>query len=160
MTSAPPPASSSKSLPPAIVTLVVVGIAAVIAGGLIAAVTEPFGLTDGSWAAAYLVLVWGISQVAIGAAQQLIAVVPSPTLAWAVFALWNLGNVGVLVGTLVALPTVVVAGSVLLLIALVGAFVAVRGAHRRIWAWLYRALIVVLFVSVFVGIALSFVRHG
>ena len=157
---ATPPPRATRAETNAVSTLVIVGIAAVIAGGLIAAVTDPLRLADGSWAAAYLVLVWGVAQVAIGAAQYLLAIAPSARMTWSLFALWNAGNAAVLIGTLVAAPGAVVGGSVLLLVALVAAFVSVRGSLRRVWAGLYRALVVVLFVSVFVGIALSFVRHS
>lgn len=41
----------------------------IISGGLVAAVTGPLGLEHGSWSAAYQVLVGGVVQAGLGAAQ-------------------------------------------------------------------------------------------
>ncbi len=46
--------------------LVVVGTCCVVLGGFVAAVTGPLTLADGSWLAAYLVLVGGLAQCALG----------------------------------------------------------------------------------------------
>ena len=49
--------------------LTATGIGSVVLGGLVAAVTEPLDLTHGSWVAAYLVLVGGVGQGAMGRAR-------------------------------------------------------------------------------------------
>ncbi|MCK9250855.1 MAG: hypothetical protein M0P31_17990 [Solirubrobacteraceae bacterium] len=119
--------------------LVVLGIACVVLGGLVAAVTDPLDLESGSWAAAYLVLVGGVAQVAMGAARIVLhprAVGPVPggqdgvaagpvRDGWVQVAAWNGGNVGVIVGTLVDVPAIVAVASVPLVVALV---IALRAA--------------------------------
>ena len=50
-----------------------VALLCVVAGGLVAAVTGPLRLEHGSWAAAYLVLVGGVAQGALGIAQYFLA---------------------------------------------------------------------------------------
>ena len=51
----------------------VVALICVVAGGLVAAVTGPLHLEHGSWAAAYLVLVGGVAQGALGISQYFLA---------------------------------------------------------------------------------------
>ena len=55
---------------------VVLGAVSVIAGGLVAAVSAPAGWEHGSWAAAYLVLVTGVAQIGLGAAQAALVAAP------------------------------------------------------------------------------------
>lgn len=54
----------------------IVGTACVIAGGLVAAATAPAPSEHGSWAAAYLVLVAGMAQVALAMEQGMLAQAP------------------------------------------------------------------------------------
>jgi predicted acyltransferase len=49
------------------------GVACVVAGGFVAAVTAPAPSEHGSWTTGYLVLVAGVSQVALGVGQALLA---------------------------------------------------------------------------------------
>src|SRR5579875_3107512 len=94
------------------------GTACVIAGGLVAAATAPAPSGHGSWAAAYLVLVGGVAQVALGAGQALLAPrSPSRRLVAAEFAGWNAGNAAVLAGTLAGVTPLVDAGGALLVAA-------------------------------------------
>ena len=51
---------------------VAAGSSCVVVGGLVAAATGPTGFEDGSWVAAYLVLVGGVAQIALGVGQQLV----------------------------------------------------------------------------------------
>ncbi|HEY5019315.1 MAG TPA: hypothetical protein VII59_21295, partial [Streptosporangiaceae bacterium] len=80
---------------------VAMGTACVVAGGLVAAAVAMAPSELGSWAAAYLVLVGGVAQVALGAGLALLA--PRPPGRRAVIAGlagWNAGNGAVLAGTL------------------------------------------------------------
>ncbi len=149
--------------------LVVVGVSCVIIGGLVAAVTGPLGLDEGSWSAAYLVLVGGVAQVAIGLApSRLAARAASPALGWSTLASWNLGNASIIAGTLIGLPLLVDAGAVLLVIGLGAALSAVRygaaaprpGASLRLGGGVYRCLLLVLLVSIPIGVLLAHVRVG
>lgn len=143
------------------VVLVGVGSASVVLGGLISAVAGPFELAHGSWLAAYLVLVAGVAQVAMGLAQEYLGgrrVAESA--AWVQVACWNLGNAGVVAGTLVARPGLVVVGGLVLLPALAIALLATRNTSRRLLGWAFRVVVVVLAVSIPIGVGLSAVRHG
>src|SRR5664280_2796146 len=67
------PARRSAALP-----FAAVGAACIVAGGLVAAVSAPAPSEHASWAAAYLVLVVGVAQAALGVGQALLALrVPS-----------------------------------------------------------------------------------
>ncbi|WP_022885645.1 hypothetical protein [Glaciibacter superstes] len=139
----------------------VFGTTAIIAGGLVAAVTGPLQWERGSWVAAFLVLVGGVAQVALGAAQHALTPRhPSPATVVTELLAWNLGGAAVIVGTLVRMPLVVDAGGILLVVALVALLRAVRsGAARPRWALLtYRCLLVVLIVSIPIGLVLAHLR--
>lgn len=142
---------------PAIV-LTGVGVAAVVLGGLVAAVTGPLAVPRGSWMAAFLVLPLGVAQVGMGLAR-LAAPDTGRDAAWLQLASWNVGGVVVILGTLMENPFLVDGGAVLLVVALVVAFLG-----ARLWqGWLaiaYRALLILLIVSIPVGLVLSHLRHA
>lgn len=130
----------------------------IVAGGLVAAINSATPFAHGSWLAAYLVLVGGVAQLALGLGPLLL---PAPTfsrpLGRAQLALWNAGTAIVAVGVFTDASAVVVVGSVLVLGAL-GCFARNAGPARepgrgRVLA--YRLVIAVLAVSVVVGIVLS-----
>lgn len=134
----------------------------VLLGGLVAAVTGPLSLERGSWLAAYLVLVCGAAQYAIGHAPRWLGRSPEAADVWTRLAGWNAGNLAVVVGTLATAPYVVDAGGIVLLVVLA---LLLREALRRpaedasVWGrrW-YAAALVVLVVSVPVGLALAHLR--
>lgn len=133
-----------------------VGAASIVAGGLTAAVSATAPSEHGAWAAAYLVLVCGVAQIALGTGQLLLARPATRTLAWE-FATWNLGNAGVLAGTLAGSTAVVDAGGVLLAAALALMTFGTRssaGAH--VWTLRgYRLLTAVILVSIPIGLVLA-----
>lgn len=141
--------------------LFVAGVACVVAGGLVAAVTGPLGLAKGSWAAAYLVLVCGTASCAIGAAQTrlLDRSIAAPS-AWTQAGAWAAGNAAVIAGTLTGLPLVVDAGAALLVAALGIALGRTRGAAARPATWAYRLTLIALLVSIPVGMVLAHLRNG
>lgn len=152
--------------------LTAIGICCVVLGGLVAAVTEPLDLAHGSWVAAYLVLVAGVAQCAMGQARaRHTGLKPSLLWGWAQVGAWNLGNALVIGGTLASEPPVVDFGSVVLVAALAIALrvtrpvtaVAARPAAGWVssWVeWVYWVLLLVLAVSIPVGIVLSHLRHS
>lgn len=141
--------------------LVGVGVVLTVLGGLVSAVTGPLDLAHGSWLAAYLVLVCGVSQCAIGLAQEYLGGRRlSRPAAWTQVACWNVGNAAVVVGTLTATPVIVDLGGLVLLAALCIAWPTTRAASRRVLAWAYRAVIAVLVISIPVGLVLAAVRNG
>lgn len=142
--------------------MIATGFGAIIAGGLVAAVTEPLGLPQGSWLAAYLVLVAGAAQAAMGTdrrAAQRVAARSGP--GWAQFWCWNAGNAAVITGTLASTPLIVGLGSLPLIVALVLAYVVGRESDTttwKLWPAAYRGLLLMLAISIPIGIALSYLR--
>ncbi len=130
---------------------------AVLAGGLVAAAGGEAPSRHLSWASAYLVLVCGLAQVFLGGVQFL-ATTPSspPLLAWQSVT-FNLGNAGVLAGTLSGFWPVLDVGGAVLLVSL-GLFAwATRSLDGR-WPLLgaaYRVALVLLAVSVPIGCVLA-----
>lgn len=156
----PDPFSSDRwrrSLP-----LLITGTVSVVAGGLVAAVTGPTEWSDGSWVAAFLVLVAGVAQLGIGAGQAYLAVT-ARTLAFvaAQAVMWNVGCATVIAGTLLSSPATVAVGSAPLVAVLLLSMVAIRdqfGAQRSVALVGYRLLLLVVLVSVPIGLALAFTR--
>lgn len=167
-----PPPKGLRDLPhnPARV-MVVLGGCGVVIGGLVAAVTGPLALDMGSWLAAYLVLVCGVGQYAIGTMQMRSRCRhPSAALSWAELTCWNLGNIAVMTGTLTGAAHVLEIGAVLLLITLGIALAASlnigptdpqageRTAHEprsALLDWTYRGLLVLLLISIPIGVVLA-----
>jgi hypothetical protein len=96
----------------------------------VAAVTARYPTESGTWAVAYLVLVAGVAQIALGAGQALLAAeMPPLRLVIAEFILWNCANTGVLAGTLLGVEPLIDAGGGLLVVD--GPGVAHHGAAPR-----------------------------
>lgn len=142
---------------------VLIGIGCVIVGGLVAAVTSPLSLENGSWAAAYLVLVAGVAQVGLAAGQAWLPARP-PTIRLTMWELaaWNGGNAAVLAATLAGTPLFVAVGGLSLLVALVLFVCGAKGPRAGTTRWLatYRLGVGVLVISVPVGLVVSVLRHG
>jgi hypothetical protein len=138
------------------------GAGSIVAGGAVAAATSPTGWDHGSWVAAFLVLVTGISQIGLGAGQTILVDDPPTRRRVDLQAgLLNSGGLLVITGTLVSSSTVVSVGSLMFVASLVWFHrVSVRG--RRAGApsigRLYHVLLLVLIASTPVGLALSWLR--
>lgn len=135
----------------------VLGALGVLGGGAVSAASAPAASENASWAAAYLVLVVGVAQLALAAGAAWLPAERPPSaglLGWE-FLAWNLGNAGVLVGTLTGASVLTDVGGALILVALVLALVAVRGAPRSLWLLAYRVIVVVVAVSVPVGLVIE-----
>ncbi len=138
----------------------VLGLGCAIAGGLASAAIAPQPTPHGAWAVAYLVLVGGIAQLGLGIGQALLApALPSRRLVAAQVAAWNLGNAAVLGGTLFEMTPVVDAGGAVLVVGLALLVLGVRGSSPDGRArWIrhgFRALVVLLLVSIPVGLVLA-----
>jgi hypothetical protein len=136
---------------------VVAGAILILAGGFAAAIDGVTPSPHLSWASAYLVLVCGSAQIALGGGQALINSTRSrPHLVPYQFATFNLANASVLAGTLSGLSVVLDAGSALFLVAL-GLFAwGTKGAdsHHTV-TFFYRTALFVLGVSVPIGVLLA-----
>ncbi|GGB23820.1 hypothetical protein GCM10011492_12140 [Flexivirga endophytica] len=136
-----------------------IGAVCIVGGGLLAAATAHAPSEHATWAVAYLVLVCGIAQIVVGVGQA--AVVPAERVTrtpWAELLAWNLGNAGVIAGTVTDQLWLMVLGSVLLAISLVLFLFAGRGAGRSLLVMVYRAVLAIVLVSIPVGIALAIAR--
>lgn len=151
-----PAATIHRQLP-----FLIAGIAYTIAGGMLAAATAFTTTEKTAWATAYIVLIGGVVQVALGAALATLAPEADARWKWGIFALFNLGNVGVLAGQLGGAVLLTDVATVLLALSLVGALAATtRGAagasqaHRKLLL-AFRILLVFLAVSMVTGVVLA-----
>lgn len=132
------------------------GAAAIIAGGLVAAAVAHDPRQELVWMSAYLVLIVGVAQLVFGAGQAWLA--PRPPTAALVAVEWivlNLGNAGVVGGTLAGRFSLVLAGTLLFAAAIALFLYGSRGADRSRWLLGYRILLGLIFLSALTGLALS-----
>ncbi len=136
---------------------------AMVAAGLISAVTASTPSHDAAWAVAYLVLVVGVAQAGFGLGQAWLTVCrPARLLIGAQWATYNLGNAGVILGTLNDRVWLVDLGGALLVAALVMFFATSLPLQSKgAWSeprWLltaYRGLILIILISIPVGLLLA-----
>lgn len=133
-----------------------VGLTGIVAGGFVAAVTAASPTEKGAWVAAYLVLVVGVAQIALGLGQAWLAGRPLGGLAAiAELAIFNVGNTAVIGGTLVDRTWIVDLGGVLLIAALAMYLGATRHARGGWVLAVYRVLIAFILISIPVGLVLA-----
>lgn len=158
------PVVVSRNARAALVPAAVVGGLCIVAGGLLAAITAPQPSEGASWAAAYLVLVGGVAQVAFGFGQGSFNDAAATRSVVAQLLTWNVGNACVLAGTLAGPTALVDVGGVLLVASLLLLAPGLRrpaAAQSRAGRWLlwaYRAVVAVLLVSIPVGLVLARLR--
>jgi len=130
----------------------------IIAAGFISAITAFSPSYTASWAVAYLVLVVGVAQLALGFGQAWLAEeLPSKALLIAEVILFNLANLATLLGTLLAWMALVYIGAVLMIISLAlfiwGTRIAKPG---KIWVvYGFRAIVFILIVSAGIGLLIA-----
>jgi hypothetical protein len=144
----------------AVWSLVVIGAGAIVAGGLVSAASAGGPSEHSAWAVAYLVLVAGVAQVGLGLGQMWLAPrAPSGLAVLLELGCWNVGNAGVIAGVLLDVTGLVDAGGALLVIALALAVLGARDSRaegrNRLLLNGFRALVVVLLVSIPVGLVLA-----
>jgi hypothetical protein len=148
---------------PAVRPFLLIGALCIVSGGLVAAVTRPTGFDLGSWLAAFLVLVGGVAQIALGVGQAWLSdEPPRPTAVTAEVTAWNLGVAATIIGSLVPAPILTTLGGIASVVALVLFLRGVRKAESGAkWArTVYRGVAAVVLVSTPVGLALAWIRHG
>jgi hypothetical protein len=133
----------------------------IVGGGVVAAVARPTGFGYGSWTAAFLVLVLGVAQIALGGGQAWIAAeTPDRRFVQGQLIGWNLGGALVITGTLTAVPALTSVGGVVEALALVLFLIGVRhaGSAPR-WARLvFRTVVAVMAVSIPIGLVLAWIH--
>ncbi|TWP36351.1 hypothetical protein [Leekyejoonella antrihumi] len=136
-----------------------IGVACVIAGGLVAAVVAHSPTQHEVWAVAYLVLVPGVAQVALGTCQALLADrVPTDRMLTAQLLTWNVGNAAVIAGTVGDAGWGTALGGALLVVALALFLTNSRGARSTWLLQIYRLLVAVILVSVPIGLIVQQVK--
>jgi hypothetical protein len=139
---------------------VALGVAAIVAGGLVAAVVARHPAEHPVWMSAYLVLIVGIAQIVFGAGQAWLSERP-PSIGWIIseWIVFNLGNAGVVAGTLLGSFRMVVAGTLLFVAGIAAFLLGTRGPMRGGWLSVYRILLGLVFLSSLAGLALSLRAH-
>jgi hypothetical protein len=146
-----------------IMPFVVVGTVCTVAGGLVAAVSRPTEFGHGPWLAAYLVLVGGVGQIGLGAGQALLAGgVPNRGVVRVEVVSWNVGLLGVVIGTLAPSPLLTTVGSAATALTLTLFVRSARAPGRLapLARGAFLALAVTLLVSLPIGVVLAWARHG
>ena len=138
----------------------ITGVIAIVAAGLVAAAIAYQPTTPLVWMVAYLVLVAGVVQYVLGAAQTTLAANP-PTAGtiWGEWVLLNLGHAGVIAGTLTGRFSLLVVGTACYDVAMIWMAWSVRGGTpgpRRIGYWL---LILAMAASSLIGVSLTVAKH-
>ncbi|MEO8779633.1 MAG: hypothetical protein ABI389_13295 [Rhodanobacter sp.] len=132
---------------------------AIVGAGVLAAAVAHAPSQKLVWAVAYLVLVVGASQAVFGAGQALLATrATSVSARVAEWTLFNLGNVGVIAGTLCSSQALVWAGTLLFAASLVVFLWATRSVRSGWTIFAYRTLLVLIGGSAVVGLVLTMVR--
>lgn len=132
------------------------GTAAIIAGGIVAAAVAHRPVQPLVWMSAYLVLIVGVAQIVFGEGQASLATrAPGVGLVWGQWLVFNLGNTGVILGTLAGSFAVVFAGTLLFAAGVALFLFGTRAGRHRGWLWGYRVVLALVFVSSLVGLGLS-----
>ncbi len=143
---------------------VIVGVACVIVGGLVSAIAASAPSENSSWAVAYLVLVAGVAQVALGIGQSRMAPLPpGARVLIAEFIAWNIGNAAVIAGQLMGFELLIDAGGVLLLLGLALLFRGVRnavpGKGFPVWMlYAYRSVLLIILISIPIGLFMGHIK--
>ena len=139
----------------------IIGSVCIVAGGLVSAALAHSPTEHAMWAVAYLVLVGGVAQIALGAGWTWLTGRQAATsVSTAELIAWNLGNAGVIAGTITDTTLVTDAGGVLLAAGLVIALAATRGARAGWPLHGYRLLLLVVLISIPIGLILARVTGG
>ena len=140
-------------------TGITIGFLAIFAGGMIAAITAPLNLEKGSWLAAYLTLVAGLTQLLLSHQHQILRLArPASRPLWIQLALWIAGNLLVIVGSLATAPLAVDLGGAILVVALLIALKFSVGTPLVWRAWPLRLFYTAVIISTPIGLVLAHTR--
>ena len=143
--------------------LIILGTLSVLVGGLLSAACAHDPSRIMMWASAYLVLAAGAVQVALGLLLKKLTPLNDVRNLYTALVLYNVGGVGVIIGTAlktsVVGPTILVLSEVFLALALAAIFYSARGAKRSKWLVAMYILLGVMFISMLIGLILSALIH-
>lgn len=143
----------------AIQPFMAVGVVAIVAGGVMAAAIAHAPSRDLVWTVAYLVLVAGFAECVFGMGQAVLAPqAPTANRIWTEFWLFNLGNAGVIAGTLTGSFILVAVSTVAFLVALSLFALGVRGASRTPMWYSFHVLLAFVAIGSLAGLGLSAIR--
>lgn len=129
---------------------------AIVAGGLVAAINAHAPSRRLVWMVAYLVLVVGIAQLALGVGQTGLSLrAPSMRQVATQWLVFNLGNAGVIAGTLGGSARLTAAGTVAFVIALLMFLRGTRGARSGWLLFVHRGVLALVAAGATVGVLLS-----
>ena len=144
---------------PASRPFVLAGGACVIGGGLVSAAMAPAASYHSSWAVAYIILVAGVAQAALGLGQGTLTDGDVPRrVVRAELGGWNLGNAAVVTGTLLTVAAVLYVGCALLVTALALMLHAIRHTPSSRTLVATRVIIALILFSMPIGIVLQALR--
>lgn len=141
----------------------VLSILAIVLGGLISAFSARKPTRFTSWVSAYLVLVVGVIQLGLVTMWHQLGQ-PENAIALAAFLFYNLGNLGVITGTmskktLSYYPVLVNLGGILIALAMALLLLAIRSLSFSGALVVFVVLAVIILVSMPIGLVLSSKRH-
>lgn len=137
----------------------IVATTAIVGGGGVAAAVAHAPTRHLVWMVAYLVLVGGVVQVALGLGQALLpATLPSRQFRAGECVLFNLGNAGVIMGTLLSATFVVALGTLVFVASLAMFLAGLRGSARGWMVNLLRGVLLLTGCGAIVGLILTFLR--
>ncbi|TAM69405.1 MAG: hypothetical protein EPN48_08545 [Microbacteriaceae bacterium] len=143
------------------IPFVVIGGVGIVLGGAISAATALSPSYTASWAVAYIVLVAGVAQLVLGIGQaRLAGEQPSGRVIAAEAVTFNLANLAVLFGTMLAWTAVVWVGAALIVVALILFVWGVRGARtdNRLMLYGFRIMVAILIVTTPIGLVIAAVK--
>ncbi len=161
MTSTTPTAIVTKDRLVASRPFLILALLAVIAGGLVSALTAHNPQRQMMWMCGYLVLVAGLAQATFGLGQALLAKVPPTTkFRYLQCAFFNVSSAGVIASQITALHALVYPATLLFVLSMALFLIGTRDGQHRRWLWTYRVLVGAIGTSSLVGIGLSWRLHG
>ncbi|HEU0256946.1 MAG TPA: hypothetical protein VFQ96_03810 [Microbacteriaceae bacterium] len=134
----------------------ILGIVAVVGGGLLSAIIAPTPSYVGSWAVAYIVLVGGAAQVALGVAQASVARRPlTRGILLTQVLLLNLGVAGTVVATVANIPVLLYLSAAAQVAAVIFLLAATRKGRPGAALITLRVVAIVLLIGSPTGVILQ-----
>lgn len=158
--STPTPPAHVAWTHPAARPFAIMGAIAIIVGGFLSAVLAPVASYHGNWAVAYIVLVAGVAQIALGVGQA--TVLSGQIRSGAVITqllLWNLGATATVIATVLDLSVLLYAAACAQIIVIISFLYLTRNGRKGRILLIVRVLSVILLISIPTGVVLQALTH-